>query len=283
MLGFYKGHIPIIDDSRDAYALQFPGKDGEGKPVGYGYVPRDFVAQPPNTFSALPSEIQVYPESDWDALYDEQEAQKSSLEHLYLQGGDSPAFVNLDQNGHGYCWAYSNGTALMLARLRDGQPLVRLNPHSVAAIIKGGADQGGWCGLSAEFIRKHGMAEEGNGPGQWPLHSRSLKNDTAACRESMTRYMVTEDYVDLTASVYDQNLSERQVATCLFNNLPCAVDFNHWSHSVCGIRWVRIERGSFGLLILNSWKGWGRHGLAVLQGGKRRPDGAVCTRVVKAV
>jgi hypothetical protein len=283
MQSYYKSVIPIIDDSRDGHALQFPGKDGAGSPVGYGYVPRDFAVTPPNTFGSMPSEIQVYPDSDWDALYDEQEAQKSSLEHLYLSGsGGEPAFVNLDQNGHGYCWAYSAGTALMLARLRDNQPLVRLNPHSVAAIIKNGRDEGGWCGLSAEHIRRRGMAEEGNGPGQWPLHSRSLANDSPECRASSLKYTVTEDFVDLAKSVYDQNMTELQLATCLFNNLPGQVDFNHWSHSVGAVRWVRIERGSFGLLILNSWKGWGRHGLAVLQGSKRRPDGCVVTRVVKA-
>lgn len=286
-LDFYRSSagvdIPIINDDPKARVLAFPGKDASGRAVGYGYVPRDFCAMPDNTFESLPSEIELYSASDLDALYDEQEANQSSLEHMYLSGpGGAPAFVNLDQDGDGYCWSYSGGHSLMMTRLRDRQPVVRLNPHSVAAIIKGGRDEGGWCGLSAKFIRESGMAEEGTGPGQWPLHSRSLSNDNPTTRAAMTKYMVTEDYVDLAKSVYDQNLTEQQLWTCLFNNLPCQVDFNWWGHSVCAIRWVRVSAGSWGLLILNSWKGWGRHGLGVLEGSKRRPDGAVCTRVAKA-
>jgi len=47
---------------------------------------------------------------------------------------------------------------------------------------------------------------------------------------------------------------------------------------VCQVRWVRIERGSWGPLILNSWKGWGRHGLAVLRGRQAVADGAIAIR-----
>jgi hypothetical protein len=170
----------------------------------------------------------------------------------------------------------------MISRMRDHLPLVRLNPHATAAIIKGGRDEGGWCGLSAKFARENGYAVEGDGPGQWPLHSRNLKYDTPAMRASMALHKITEDWVDLTRDVYDQQLSFKQLATCLLCNNPCPVDFNWWGHSVCAIRFVRIEKGSYGILILNSWKNWGRHGLAVLQGSKARPDSAVCTRVTRA-
>lgn len=277
-MDYYKGTIPIIDDAPDAAITDLMHPKG----ANYGYDP-DSVVREPYEMKAPPSEMRVYEESEWDALYDEQEATKSSLEHLYLSGpGGTPVFTNLDQNGHGYCWAYSTGHAIMLDRLKQGLPNIRLNPHSVAAIIKGGRDQGGWCGLSAKFLRETGIAEEGNGPGQWPLHSRDLRYDTPACRAEMAKRLVTEDWVDLTKSVYDQNLTTRQIATCGFNNIPHPEDFNHWGHSVCGIRWVRIERGSWGTLILNSWLNWGRYGLGVLRGGKAICDGAVAFRVTKS-
>lgn len=176
------------------------------------------------------------------------------------------------------CWTYSTGHALMLQRLRDNQPLVRLNPHATAAIIKGGRDEGGWSGLSAKFAREVGYAEEGTGSGQWPLHSRNLKYDTPELRANMAKHKVVEDYVDLTRSVYDQNLTFDQLATQLLLNNPCPVDFNWWSHAICAVRLVRVERGSYGILILNSWSGWGRFGLGVLQGSKSIPDGALCVR-----
>jgi hypothetical protein len=278
-MDFYKGSIPIIDDTPECRDYAMPGKI-DGNPVGYGYVPRNYAIDPPEMFDQ-PTSMTLIPESDWDARYDEQEAKQSSLEHLYLSGPNgTPAFLNLDQNGHGYCWAYSTGHALMMLRLQANMPLVRLNPHATAAIIKGGRDEGGWCGLSAKWAREHGYAEEGTGLGQWPLHSRDLRYDTPALRDNMAKRKVTEEWVDLTKQVYDQNLTRSQVATCGFINTPVPSDFMWWSHSVCQLRWVRIERGSWGPLILNSWKGWGRYGLAVLRGTKAVCDGAVALRVI---
>ncbi len=259
-MDFYRssaGHdIPIIE----------PGKHTDlSHPRGmeFGYVERDYKLYPEEMF-AQPSEMEIIPESEWDARYDEQEAKQSSLEHIYLSGeGGKPAFINLDQNGDGYCWAYSSGHAVMLDRLKQNLPPIRLNPHNVAAIIKNGRNEGGWCGLSAEFIKANGIAVEGTGPGQWPKQSRNLKYDTPECRTQMALHKVGEDWVDMTRQVYDRNLTRAQVATCGFNNIPNPSDFNSWGHSVCQVRWVRIERGSWAPLILNSWLNWGRYGLGV--------------------
>ncbi len=244
-MDFYKSDIPILDT--EGAATDFSHPPGEA----FGLVPRDYATDPEPMF-APPADMKLIPESEWDARYDEQEATESSLEHLYLRGG-KPAFVNLDQNGHGYCWAYSTGHAIMLDRLKQNLPLVRLNPHATAAIIKGGRDEGGWCGLSAKWARETGYAEEGTAPGQWPLHARNLKYDTPELRAAMATMKVEEEWTDMTRQVYDQNLTRAQCATCGFNNIPGPRDYNFWSHSVCGIRWVRIERGSWGILTLNSW------------------------------
>lgn len=267
---------PIIDDSPATRVIEHPFG------VAYGLVPRDLTVDPPEMF-APPSQIQLIPRSEWDARIDEQEEQQSSLEHLFFRdGSDKPAFVNLDQDGNGFCWAYSVAHSMMLAKLKTNAKVDRLNPHSMASIIKGGRDEGGWCGLSAKFAREAGCAEEGIGTGEWPLHSRNLKYDTPALRAAMMTNRIVEDWVDLTRDVYDQNLTFDMLATCLLSNQPCPVDFNHWSHSVCAIRLVRVERGSYGILILNSWKGWGRFGLGVLQGTKAVPDGALCTLTTTA-
>jgi hypothetical protein len=148
MVDFYKSHIPIIDvEQPEATKFLHP------KGATYGLVPRDYEQYPESMF-ASPSEMELIPESEWDARFDEQERLQSSLEHLYLSGPNgSPAFELLDQNGHGYCWAYSTAHAIMLDRLRRNVPTVRLNPHATAAIIKRGRDEGGWCGLSAKWGR----------------------------------------------------------------------------------------------------------------------------------
>ena len=273
-MDFYHGNIPIIDDTPEAMAYAMPYKI-DGHKIGYGYVPRDYSVNLLEMF-ASPDAMPIYEESEWDAIFDEQEATHSSLEHLYLSGpGGTPIFENLDQNGDPYCWAYSEGHAIMMVRARMNAPFIRINPHATGAIIKGGRAEGGWCGLSAKFAREHGYAVEGNGPGQWPLHSRNLKYDTPELRANMALHKVTEEYVDLAKAVYDQNLTKKQFASALFNLNPCPADFMWQAHSVCAIRWVRIERGSWGPLILNSWKGWGRHGLGVYRGSQGIPDGAL--------
>jgi hypothetical protein len=268
--GAYGNKIPIIDDDPTARDLQFPGG------VGYGCVPRDYAVQPPEMFDP-PTAMALIPESEWDARFDEQEENKSSLEHLYLSGpGGTPAFEHLDQGTDGHCWAYSTGHAMTFDRLKQNLPPVRFNPHGVATMLK--RFNGGWSGLSAEFAREHGYPVEGTGKGQWPFQSNNSKYDTTELRAEMAKYRVAEEWVDLARPVYSRNITEQQSATCSFNNIPGPEDFNHWSHAICRIRHVRIEKGSWGKLFLNSWKGWGRYGLGVLRGSKMRCDGAMAIR-----
>ncbi len=277
-MDFYKSTIPVINiDS----ATQVGNREADllfPREAAFGHDPSQVIKE----MYAPPSDMKVIPETDDDAWYDEQEAKQSSLEHIYLSGPNgTPAFVNLNQGQDGYCWFYSTGHAIMLRRLALGLPNVRLNPHSGAAIIKNGRNEGGWCGLSAKFAREVGIAEEGTGPGQWPARSRDLRHDTSECRKIMGQYKTTEEWVDL-SSIYNPKMSDRQRATALIENNPSPSDFDWWGHSVCAVRWVRIERGSFGLLILNSWLNWGRYGLGVLRGAQSRPNGALSIRAVKA-
>jgi hypothetical protein len=262
---FYKGKIPIIDFDGGRTDLSHP------KGVGYGYVPRDYSEFPEEMF-APPSQMQLIPESEWDARYDEQEENESSLEHIFLRGG-KPAFVNLDQNGDGDCWAYSNGSAKMLADLRDGKPVRRLNPHFIATYLK--RYNGGWCGAGAQVLFGIGCLEEGRGAEEWPLHSHDTRLMTQARIAAAAKHKSKEEWRDLTRQIYDQEMTTLQLATCGFNNIPAPSDFDWQSHSVCQVRWVRIERGSWGPLILNSWKGWGRYGLGVYRGRQAIADGAV--------
>lgn len=271
MAEFYKGVIPIVDMNRAAdrdYVLNAG--------FGFGHDPSQVV----EGMFAPPNEMKLKEESEWDAWYDEQEARRSSLEHIYLPDPKGPpAFVNLDQGQEGYCWGYSYGHANMMAALRDNQLNYRLNPHSLCAIIKHGRNEGGWCGLSAQFGLDNGCAEEGTGPGEWPYLSRNLKYDTPECRAAMAKHRTVEEWRDIKRPVYDQVLSRKQYATALMLNQPCPSDFNPLSHSMCTIRWVRVEKGSWFPLCLNSWKGWGRYGLAVF---RLFPDGALTIRNSRA-
>lgn len=259
----------IIDHSTDP-ALLFPPNKGRG------YEPRDYSQYPAEMF-APPSEMKLIPRSEWDARIDEQERLGASLEHVRMSANGGSPMPSLDQGPVGYCWAHSTTHTVMLQRAVANQPYVPLSAYAVAATIKSGRDEGGWCGLSAQFVRDKGIPSQA----LWPQGDRSYrKYDTPDVWADAAKHKITEDWVDLTRQVYAQNLTFDQVATCLLLNVPVAVDFNWWSHSVCAIRLVRVEAGSYGLKILNSWSDqWGDLGTGILRGSHAEPDGAIATRV----
>lgn len=263
---------PIIRD------LVFcPVVDGEVK--GHGLVKRDWSIYPAKMFGHLPSTMPIIPRSEWDARFDEQEKEQSSLKHLRMRTGPNGSHIpSLDQNGQGYCWAYSTVMGMILTRVKNNQPYVRLSAHAVGCKVKGFRDQGGWCGLSAKFVRENGCPSVA----LWPEKSMSRTHDKPETWANAALHKVTEDYADLTLPVHAQNMTEDQVATCLFHNQPCSLDWDEWGHSVCGIRWCRVEAGSWTPEIINSWSdSWGDKGT-----GKIRTswtiDGAIAILVAGA-
>lgn len=253
-----------------------PMVDGEVK--GHGLVSRDYSIHPPEMFDP-PSQLKLFARSEWSARAKEGDRRKSTAKDVRAVGMNGQPIPSLDQNGKGYCWAHSTTSNVMLLRAMDNQPYVRLSAYAIACKIKGFRDEGGWCGLSAKFWKEQGCPSDQF----WPERSMARTNDNAQTWANALTHKVTEDWIDLTRNVYDQNLTFDQLATLLLVGLPCAVDFNWWSHSVCAVRLVEVEAGSFGIEIWNSWgDSWGEQGMGILRGSKAIPDGAVCLRVTGA-
>jgi hypothetical protein len=161
-----------------------------------------------------------------------------------------------------------------MARARDNQPYVRLSAYAVACMIKNYRDEGGWCGESAVFLRDRGVPSTKF----WPEKSIARANDRPETWENAALHKITEDWVDLTRPIYGQNLTYDQIATCLLNNIPVAVDYNEWGHSINALRWVRLEAGVYVPLIWNSWSdSWGNNGTGLIN-RKWDVDGAVAFR-----
>ena len=266
MADLYLGKIPVIYRSlNEGFIRGTPDHE-----PATGCLERDFSVDPV-LMGDSPDGMAVIPSSEWDARHDEQIANKSGLLHLYL-GPDlnAPAFQFLDQNGFPDCWAHSTGHALMFDYLRQGLPVPRLNAVAVATLMR--QTNGGWCGLSMKFARESGYPVAGDGPGQWPYQSRRGQ-DTPELRAAMARHKALSGWYDLGKQAYDQTLTEGQLATCGFENWPAPSDYNRFGHSMLTIGHARIEAGHWGRLTLNSWQGFGHHGLCVLAG--MVPDNAV--------
>ena len=265
----------LIDDSSPLAPLLSPVVDS--RPKGRGHDPSQVI----RGMYSPPSDLQLIPRSEWSDRIKEKIATKSQLSDIRLAGNHGQPIPSLDQGQVGYCWAHSTTHTVIVQRAVAHEPYVPLSAYAIAATIKKGADEGGWCGLSAQFAREKGIPSQA----LWPQGDRGYakyQSNPAVWADAAER-KITEDYVDLARDVYDQNLTFDQVATCLLLNIPCAVDFNWWSHSVCALDLVETSPGSFGLRIWNSWgDSWSDRGMGVLSGSKAIPDGALATRVTGA-
>jgi hypothetical protein len=252
----YKGKIPIINRSLNEGWIRTSPRH-----VATGCVPRDFSVDPVEMRDS-PAGMKTYKRSEWDAVLAEVDRFESSLLHLFLRGGE-PAFKFLNQNGFPDCWYHGPAHAYMLACMRDGQPIPRVNAVAGATLLN--RTNGGWSGLGMKDLRERGAPLMGDGPGEWPEHTRDRRFDTPEFRASRQKNKVLEDWYDLGSEVYDQEMTAEQLVTCSVNNNPMSGDWNRYGHAMGIIAVVQIERGSYGPVVLNSWDEFGYFGLAVLR------------------
>lgn len=274
----------LIDDryvEQNKDSLFVPTVDGKEFATGYDPEQVDYRELQTVSSFAPPTEIKLL-------TLDEIAERAIALEAAKARISDRLRLAKIpstDQNGHGYCWAYSTGGCIQTCRELAGLPYVRLNPHSIASIVKNGADRGGWCGQSMRFAIEHGIAPMGNGDGQWPEHSRDYRRHQGSCKENMLRFRIDEGWVDLSKPEWNNEIKFQAVLTLLVTGTPCALDFNWWGHSVMGCDVVVLSKANkeFAIRIRNSWTDrWGDLGFSVLSESKSRPDGGVGIASVRA-
>lgn len=264
----YQNRIPIIRRSLNDGFIR-----GDAPEVSFGCIERDYDVDPVMVGDS-PAAMQLIDPSEYDARYEEREEQQSGLLHMFLRG-DRPAFENLDQGQFPDCWAHSTAHCLMLNAMIQNIPIPRLNGVGAATLMN--QLNGGWSGLSMKFAREKGYPVVGNGPGQWPYQSRNGR-DTPELRAEMAKHKNLEDWYDLGRREWDQTLSDRQRATCLFNNMPMGADYNKYGHAMCAFDRVRISAGEWGDAVLNSWKGFGYFGVCIIPDSTAKPNNAVALR-----
>jgi hypothetical protein len=294
----------IIHDGNWQQFAQDTIVDGEKKTRGL--VPRNLKKVPHGSMpEAVGFALETIPQSEWSQRIADKRAAQTQLSDISRRGNFGKPIPAQDQNGKGYCWAHSTVGAIRTTRALQNLPFVELSAYSVACVVKGYRDEGGWCGESLKFLVDNGVAPAS----KWPLRSMSQSNNTPEMKQEAAKFKVTEGFYDLGAPIWNQKLTFEQAITCLLLNLPCAFDFNWWGHSVEGMDGVdgaamfgycRAESGKLytreehdevwamndpvtagiGVRIFNSWGDtWGDKGMGILTGNQAKPDGAVCIRL----
>lgn len=232
-----------------------------------GLIPRDYSAYPVGYLAFAPAfpDDQLIPESDWPALWAEQQANQASL--LNLRQANYDTLKSLDQNGYGLCWAFSSTKATMYVRAIMGLPLARLSAWYVAGMIKGWRDQGGWGAASLEFIVQHGVPLME----KCPKYSRSAVAADAADNAELHKVTEWWDGSD------NPTLAQKQLVSSLLRDIPCVVDLNDMGHSMCAIAIGNLN--PLEIIYDNSWGDQGEQGLYRGRGARARPDGLVIPRV----
>ncbi len=266
--------IPIIDDSTDPDFL-FGFQNGEE--MGRGLVPRSMESQPPGYLEDVPQMkavvgIDILSDDQINELVEQQERDKSSLQHIRDRGNGGKPIPSTNQGQDGYCWSFGTTNALMLLRAKMNLPYVPLCGTGPATVIMNAANQGAWGAKSLEWMMKYGCPSTS----VWPERARDLRYATQAMYQDAAKRKVDGAWVDLESPVYDRDLTIQQVDSLLAQNIPVVGDFNWWGHCVVMLRTFKIENGSRGRLIWNSWAdSWGDRGMAILRGNKAIPDNAV--------
>lgn len=265
----------IINDSTNNDILH---PKGMGKGYDPDSVPKD-LPKPPSLFGDAPGQIKEFSDAEILARVQELWERKATLWHLRQTAANGEQMPTLDQNGQGYCWAYSTTRAIMYIRALQNQPYRRLSGHAIGCMVKNFRDEGAWAGLSWKFAAERGVPSVEF----WKEKSMNPSNNNAATWENAAANKIAEGFFDPTIPVYDQNMTKRQRRTLLCLNIPIPSDRNRWSHSTLDHTLVIVD-GEVCEMGDNSWTDeWGNKGTYVFQGDNmQRVDGCVAVRAIPA-
>lgn len=212
--------------------------------------------------------IPLVPRSQWAERIAAMERTKTRLSDIYKR----QKLPVQNQNGFGWCHAYSPVNAIMLLRAIQNQPYKRLSEASVAGPVTNWRNEGAWIGQDLEQITRVGCAEWEMVP-EFCTNSRKAKE---GWEENAAQYCVVE-WAELPSRNFDA------VMACLFARLPVCVGLNWWGHAVTYHDPIKTPSG-YGVRFLNSWSGdYEDGGWGMLAEGRANPDEAYAPISIKWV
>lgn len=249
------------------------------------------VARPPEFKSvAAAFDVPLIPRAEWPERIRDLEETKSRLSDIVRAAGipskdqNDPKYMQTRTPRWGYCWCYAAVGAAEAVRAANNLPYVPLSAFGVAYTIKNGKDEGGWGALALDFLTARGVPSEA----VWPNFDTTPGRDNPATWADAALHKVVESWVDLSAPVYDRNLTLDQKMTLLLCRTPVVNDYMWWGHAVYSLdpvdadpRLDLMDPNRWGSRDRNSWgDSYGDRGFFVVKGPRCVPDNAVAPRAV---
>lgn len=262
-------------------------------PLGWSSGVRGLVPRPRDAATvAKPFDLPLIPRAEWPDRIADMDREKSRLSDIIREAGipskdqNDPKYMNTRSPRWGYCWMYGLVGAMEALAAVAHQPHVPLSAFGAAWTIKGGRDEGAWGALALDFATERGIPSEA----VWPNFSANKSHDNAGTWADAATHKVAESWVDLTAPVYDRDMTLDQKMTCLLCRIPVVCDYMWWGHCVYSCDPVDADPGRsltdparWGSRDRNSWgDSYGDKGFFVVKGSRCVPDNAVAPRSVAA-
>jgi hypothetical protein len=213
---------------------------------------------------------------------EELERTKTDLVSLLQYLWANKQWIGLNQDPTNYCWCFAVIHAIMILRALSGEPFKRLSPFSVACIVKGFRNNGGWGGEANEQCVKEGVATEEFWPFGIPGSGKVQSANMAAfdrkylepSRANAALHTVTE-FWELEPNNDQQKLS----ALCI--PLPVPSGYNRIGHERCSVKATIQSNGSYGCVDLDSYTQDGSPDLKSFALSSLPANDAVIPRVIK--
>jgi len=233
---------------------------------GYGVVPRR------TGYGRIPGVVAVgeYPDmlvkpADYKEVILRCHAeQRFPLYHQRASWG--PPGFRWNQNGLGYCWAWSGTGTLMDCRAREGKPVPILSPVSLGWLVDW-RNQGNYLEDCIRGLMERGVCEMKYTPDQ---HSRSHRQYEKGWEENALQYRLAE------GEVFDADNSTRKAMiqhaiSILATGTPCYIAYNWWGHALelVAVEWDESATNNLRWKLRNSHN---EDDVIELEGSRAVPD-----------
>lgn len=209
-----------------------------------GLLPRDFDKNPLGslTFAAPFPRDALVPLSEILPRIKAKEAAESTLLHVWKRKVNTV----LDQNGFGYCHAFSPAMMIMVLRAAQGLGHTLLSASSIGGPVTGFQNQGAYIFNDLKQIVNFGIAPvEYDGKVIYPM--TTTKNHWTPEAQRLAKLNIVEEYWE------GDNSDNHAVISCLLTDKPVCVGYNWWGHAVT-LLWVTVVNNVLYVIGINSWK-----------------------------